>query len=119
MATTTATMPPVTVTATPTATPQLTATPTAAGSSGIPRPTDEQANNLLLALGKIDPGLKDERSIDRARNTCQQLLDGTPQATVRRNTKERFTGGSTPNISDPQVGAIIAVIKANGFCVKG
>lgn len=118
--TTTATPTP-TVTAAPTtpeATPSSTETTAPSSVSSIPSPDSGQSRDLLAALAAIDPGLGDDRSIGRARNTCQSLLAGEDADSVLSMTEQRFEGGTVPDLSKRQVRQIVEAIKDNGFCVQ-
>ncbi|WP_030526589.1 hypothetical protein [Phycicoccus jejuensis] len=110
-----------TVTAAPTTpevTPPSTETTAPSRASSIPSPDSGQSRELLAALAAIDPGLGDDRNVDRARNTCQALLEGRSVDSIVSITQQRFEGGTVPSLSERQVRQIIKVIQDNGFCVK-
>lgn len=98
--------------------------PTAASSSNpspivssIPRPSAAQTASLVTELGKINPAFN-ERYVERARNTCNDILSGKEESVILANTIQRFHGGNRPPLTEEQGQQIISVVKANGFCVK-
>lgn len=88
-------------------------------ASTIPKPSAAQESSLLAELGKIHPALNHERSVGRASNVCQDILGGEQsEASILDRAKQRFEGGSTGPLTQDQASSIVAVINANGFCVK-
>ncbi|MFI0262055.1 DUF732 domain-containing protein [Streptomyces sp. NPDC017056] len=88
-----------------------------ATESGIPSPDAGQQAALTRALRTIDPGLvaKEERAVSRARDVCADIKGGKDAATVQRNTKSRYEGGSVPNLTDDQAADIVTAVKSS-FC---
>ncbi|UFQ15486.1 MULTISPECIES: DUF732 domain-containing protein [Streptomyces] len=88
-----------------------------AASSGIPSPDPAQTARLIRALRTIEPGLvvKETRAVDRARNVCSDLKSGKDAATVQKNAKLRFEGGTVPSLADDQAANIVTAVKSS-FC---
>ncbi|MER7206350.1 hypothetical protein ABT340_04725 [Streptosporangium sp. NPDC000239] len=86
--------------------------------SGIPKPNAQQTEDLLSGLREINPGLDQARSIDRARNTCSDLLAGKDRKTVIINTGLRFNGGDA-HIDAADAEKIVALIEKGGWCEIG
>jgi hypothetical protein len=80
----------------------------------IPEPDADQAEDLLHGLGQIDGELDGTRSIDRARNTCLDILAEERRAAVVERTRQRFDG--TAQISTADARAIVKLIEAGGWC---
>lgn len=83
--------------------------------SGIPSPDAEETGQLLDALALVDPALDHERSISRARDTCQQILAGGDEAKVLSSARQRFDGGSA-SVSDADAAVIVQTIKDSDWC---
>ncbi|SNS15095.1 hypothetical protein SAMN05216276_10054 [Streptosporangium subroseum] len=83
-------------------------------TSTIPEPDADQAEDLLYGLGQIDRELGRTRSIDRARNTCLDILAEEKRAAVVERTRQRFDG--TARISTADARAIVKLIEAGGWC---
>lgn len=81
----------------------------------IPSPDASQSIQLLNALGAVDPGLNRDRSINRARNTCQDIQAGSTHDQIASRTKYRFEGGTVLSLSAAQVEQIITAITTS-FC---
>lgn len=83
--------------------------------SGIPSLNASQIVLLLKSLNEIDPALiaKDDHAISRSQDTCLDLREGKDPATVQRNTRIRFTGGSV-TVTDDQADEIVKAVRA--FC---
>lgn len=88
---------------------------TAAIVSGIPKPDADQAEELLYGLREVDRALDEARSIDRARNTCSDLLAGKKRAQVVANTRIRFDGGSA-SVDEADAEQIVKLVEAGGWC---
>jgi hypothetical protein len=102
-------------------TPSSPATTTAARPpivSGIPKPSAAQEVRLLAELGKVHPALNHDRSVHRSRNVCGDILNKEKEAAILDRARKRFEGGSTGPLTQEHAKKIVAVIKANGFCVK-
>jgi hypothetical protein len=80
----------------------------------IPKPDTDQAEELLYGLGQVDRELDRARSIDRARNTCSDILAGESRTDVVERTRLRFDG--TAQISTSEARAIVKLIEAGGWC---
>ncbi|MFD0889156.1 hypothetical protein ACFQ08_31875 [Streptosporangium algeriense] len=85
--------------------------------SGIPKPNAQQTEDLLYGLRKIDPELDRARSIDRARNTCSDLLAGKKRDQVVENTRLRFDGVAQIDTADAE--KIVALVEQGGWCEIG
>lgn len=83
--------------------------------SGIPSPDAGQTRELLDALRRIDPGLDHERSISRARDTCQALLSGQDRGKVVAAARARFDGGSA-SVSVADARKIVKLVESSGWC---
>lgn len=83
--------------------------------SGIPKPDADQAEELLYGLREVDRALDEARSIDRARNTCSDLLAGKKRAQVVANTRIRFDGGSA-SVDEADAEQIVKLVEAGGWC---
>lgn len=83
--------------------------------SGIPSPDADQTRELLDALRRIDPGLDHERSISRARDTCQALLSGQDRGKVVAAARARFDGGSA-SVSVADARRIVKMVEESGWC---
>lgn len=94
----------------PTAAPSQTATVV----PKVPKPTADQAEALLVGLRGIDRELDRARSIDRARNTCSDLLAGEKRSAVVERTRQRFDG--VANIDTADARAIVKLIEDSGWC---
>ncbi|PPG34540.1 hypothetical protein C5C25_00520 [Rathayibacter sp. AY2B9] len=123
-------MPTVTVTTTVTATATVTATPrpstptpaatAAAPVSTIPSPDAQQEALLRSYLNEVDPALvNDERVVNRSRDTCTGILDGQSEDALLSAVKRRFEEPPAFEPTDDQAAAILAGIRASGFCVGG
>ncbi|MEU1018517.1 DUF732 domain-containing protein [Streptomyces sp. NPDC005898] len=88
-----------------------------AASSGIPSPDPAQTARLIRALRAVEPGLvvKESRAVDRARNVCSDLKSGKDAATVQKNAKLRYEGGTVPSLTDGQAADIVTAVKSS-FC---
>ncbi|MGS2641688.1 hypothetical protein [Streptosporangium sp. G12] len=82
--------------------------------SGVPKPDAQQTMKLLLGLRRIDSALDYERSIDRARNSCSDLLAGEDRAAVIRKTQQRFDGAARIDIREART--IVKLIEDGGWC---
>ena len=106
--------------AVPSGTPVVTPSPVASNDfvSPIPKPSDEQAAELLVALGDIEENLGRDKSIDRARNMCESILaeargeGGT--FTLVELVHSRFLGSE---LTDEQAQAVVDVIANSEWCV--
>lgn len=95
--------------------PSASATPTSEpAAAGVPSPDAGQAEQLLAALRDIDPALDHERSISRARDTCQTILAGEDRAKVLSMAHARFDG--TASISSGDARKIVALIEGSDWC---
>ncbi|MFE4860772.1 DUF732 domain-containing protein [Streptomyces sp. NPDC056670] len=96
----------------PAATPSERAKPAA-----VPSPDAAQREALIRALRTIDAGLvaKEDRAVDRARNVCSDVKGGKDAATVQKNAKSRFEGGTVPTLADDQAANIVTAVKSS-FC---
>ncbi|MGW6498556.1 hypothetical protein [Nonomuraea angiospora] len=83
--------------------------------SGVPSPDAGQSAKLLAALAEIDPALEHERSISRARDTCQTLLSGEDRAKVVDMARQRFDGGSA-SVSAADAEKIVKLVEDSGWC---
>lgn len=99
-------------------TPEPAATTPAAPAAVIvtPKLTAEQSTKLLTDLEKIHVSLNNDKSVDQARSTCREILEGKDDETVAGNAAKRFSSndfeaGSTHGI------LIVGAVKDNGFCV--
>ncbi|MFJ2808650.1 hypothetical protein [Kitasatospora sp. NPDC087271] len=86
-------------------------------TSAIPSPDSAQTVALMAALKAVDPGLvaKQDRAVSRARNTCLDARENKDAATVQKNTKSRFEGGTVPSLTDDQAAQIVTAVKST-FC---
>ncbi len=84
--------------------------------SVIPSPDQAQTVALVAALRAVDAGLvtKEVRAVDRARSTCQEIRAGKDAATVQKNTRGRFEGGSV-TLTDDQAAQIVKAVQGS-FC---
>lgn len=82
--------------------------------STIPRPDAQQAEDLLYGLRRIDKELDRARSIDRARDSCSNLLAGEPRADVVEKARQRFDGVAQINTAEAR--KIVALIEAGDWC---
>lgn len=80
----------------------------------IPKPDAQQTEDLLYGLRQIDKELDRARSIDRARNTCWDLLKGKDRSQVVENTRLRFDGVAQIDTADAR--AIVKLIEDGGWC---
>ncbi|MEU7191689.1 DUF732 domain-containing protein [Streptomyces sp. NPDC045369] len=85
--------------------------------SGIPSPDAGQQAALTRALRTIEPGLvtKEDRAVSRARDVCADLKGGKDAATVQRNARSRFEGGTVPSLTDDQAADIVTAVRSS-FC---
>lgn len=84
----------------------------AAGRTPIPTPAPEVAGQLLIELAQIDEGLRHDRSIDRARGTCSEILnDGLAGDELLTRVELRFEGGTVPELSPEQVARVLEVVE--------
>lgn len=94
------------------------ATPTASRTapfvSGVPKPDGQQTEDLLAGLRQIDRELDRARSVDRARNTCSDLLAGEKRSSIVEKTRLRFDGTAQIDTADAQ--AIVKLIQEGGWC---
>ncbi|OUC99325.1 hypothetical protein [Streptosporangium minutum] len=91
---------------------QAVATPAAV--SKIPKPDAQQTEDLLYGLRQIDRELDRARSIDRARNSCSDLLNGEDRNDVIKRTQLRFDGVADIDTADAR--AIVKLIEDGGWC---
>lgn len=82
--------------------------------SAIPKPDAQQTEDLLYGLRQIDRELDRARSIDRARNSCSDLLQGKGRGQVVENTRLRFDGVAEIDTADAR--AIVKLIEDGGWC---
>lgn len=87
---------------------------TATFVSGIPKPDAQQTEDLLYGLRQVDSELDRARSIDRARNTCSDLLNNKDRAQIVENTRLRFDGVAEIDTADAR--AIVKLIEDGGWC---
>ncbi|MFI6814437.1 hypothetical protein ACIBG7_18645 [Nonomuraea sp. NPDC050328] len=87
---------------------------TTSTASSVPQPDDAQARELRAALGEIDPALDHERSISRARDTCQQILAGMERTRVAAAVQKRFSGTATVGAADAR--RIVELIESSAWC---
>ncbi|MCC5580592.1 hypothetical protein IMZ11_33740 [Microtetraspora sp. AC03309] len=80
----------------------------------IPKPDAQQTEDLLYGLRQIDKELDRARSIDRARNTCSDLLQGEERNKVVEKTRLRFDGVADIDVADAE--AIVKLIEQGGWC---
>ncbi|MGW8327339.1 DUF732 domain-containing protein [Streptomyces sp. NPDC055897] len=85
--------------------------------AAVPSPDAAQREALIRALRTIEPGLvaKEDRAVDRARNVCSDIKGGKDAATVQKNAKSRFEGGTVPSLTDDQAANIVTAVKSS-FC---
>lgn len=78
----------------------------------VPTPDGAERDTYLAALRAVDPGLveKEERAVDRGRNTCLDILERKTSEQVTANAKIRFTGEVT--VSEEQALQIVEAVKA-------
>jgi hypothetical protein len=84
---------------------------------GFLRPTPEQAATLAAALVAIEPRMDNaDRYVGRAVDQCDYVRKGeiTGPALVA-STKERFGGGSIPDLTDAQAAQILDAVVTT-FC---
>lgn len=82
--------------------------------SGIPKPNGQQTEDLLAGLRQIDAELDRSRSIDRARNTCSDMLAGEKRSDIVEKTKQRFDGTASIDTADART--IVKLIEEGGWC---
>ncbi|MGW2860803.1 hypothetical protein [Streptomyces sp. NPDC001205] len=85
--------------------------------SGIPSPDAAQTAALIRALRTIEPGLvaKEDRAVSRSRDVCLDLKGGKDDATIQKNARSRFEGGTVPSLTDDQAANIVTAVKSS-FC---
>jgi hypothetical protein len=85
---------------------------------GFLRPTPEQATALAAALVVIDPRMDNaDRYVGRAVDQCDKVRDGeVTGAALVAQTKERFGGGSIPDLIDAQAAQILDAVVTT-FCI--
>ncbi|MEU5429003.1 DUF732 domain-containing protein [Streptomyces olivoreticuli] len=85
--------------------------------ASVPSPDTTQRETLIRALRTIDPGLvaKEERAVDRARNVCSDIKAKKDDATVQKNARSRFEGGTVPSLTDDQAANIVTAVRSS-FC---
>ena len=86
--------------------------------STIPTPSSAERAALLQGLRAINPGITqdEDRAVSRSRSTCADIRQAKDEATIVRNTKLRFEGGSAvPTLTEDQAAAIVAAVRAS-FC---
>lgn len=79
-----------------------------------PKPDAQQTEDLLYGLRQIDKELDRARSIDRARNSCSDLLQGMERSKVIERTRLRFDGVADIDTADAR--AIVKLIEQGGWC---
>ncbi|MEW2034931.1 DUF732 domain-containing protein [Streptomyces roseifaciens] len=86
-------------------------------NSGVPSPDVAQREALIRALRTVDPRLvaKEDRAVDRARNVCADIEGGKDSATVQKNAKARFEGGTVPSLTDDQAASVVTAVRSS-FC---
>ncbi|MFJ2407138.1 DUF732 domain-containing protein [Streptomyces xanthochromogenes] len=89
----------------------------AAKPAAVPSPDAAQREALIRALRTIEPGLvaKEDRAVDRARNVCSDIKGGKDAATVQKNAKSRFEGGTVPGLTDDKAANIVTAVRSS-FC---
>jgi hypothetical protein len=89
----------------------------AAKPAAVPSPDAAQREALIRALRTIDAGLvvKEDRAVDRARNVCSDIKAKEDDATVQKNARSRFEGGTVPSLTDDQAANIVTAVKSS-FC---
>ncbi|MFE9569210.1 DUF732 domain-containing protein [Streptomyces sp. NPDC006692] len=89
----------------------------AAKPAAVSSPDAAQREALIRALRTIEPGLvaKEDRAVNRARNVCSDIKGGKDDATVQKNAKSRFEGGTVPSLTDDQAANIVTAVKSS-FC---
>ncbi|MBB5626631.1 hypothetical protein [Sphaerisporangium krabiense] len=98
----------------PAAAPRASASSAPQITSGIPKPDGQQTEDLLAGLRQIDKELDRARSVDRARNTCADLLAGEKRSAIVEKTRLRFDGTAQIDTADAQ--AIVKLIEDSGWC---
>lgn len=85
--------------------------------SGVPTPDAQQRAALIQALAGVDTGLvvKEERAVSRARSVCLDIKEGKDAATVQKNARSRYEGGTVPSLNDDQAARIVTAVKSS-FC---
>ncbi|MFF4412126.1 hypothetical protein ACFYY8_06305 [Streptosporangium sp. NPDC001559] len=78
----------------------------------VPTPSGAERDAYLAALRAIDPGLveKEERAVQRGRNTCLDVLEKKTTEQVTANTRIRFTGAVA--VDAEQARQIVEAVKA-------
>ncbi|MFI7532588.1 hypothetical protein [Streptosporangium sp. NPDC049376] len=84
----------------------------------VPKLDAGQTRELLAGLRKIDPALDEPRSVERARNTCSDSLNGKPRDQIVENTRLRFDGGDA-RIDAADAEKILLLILQAGWCEVG
>ncbi|WP_116211882.1 hypothetical protein [Streptomyces olivoreticuli] len=89
----------------------------AAKPASAPSPDATQRETLIRALRTINPGLvaKEDRAVSRSRDVCLDVKGGKDDATVQKNTKSRFEGGTVPSLTDDQAASIVTAVRSS-FC---
>ncbi|QDQ12444.1 DUF732 domain-containing protein [Streptomyces spectabilis] len=89
----------------------------AAKPASVPSPDAAQTAALIRALGAIEPGLvtKEDRAVDRARNVCSDIKAKKDDATVQKNARSRYEGGTVPSLTDKQAADIVTAVRSS-FC---
>ncbi|MER5885354.1 hypothetical protein ABT160_16115 [Streptomyces sp. NPDC001941] len=93
------------------------APPKAPAANDVPSPDAGQTAALVRALTAVDPGLtaKEDRAVRRAENVCSDIKAKKDPATVQKNAKLRYEGGTVPSLSDKQAADIVTAVKSS-FC---
>ncbi|MEU7158223.1 DUF732 domain-containing protein, partial [Streptomyces chrestomyceticus] len=88
-----------------------------ATGNGIPSPDAGQQATLVRALRAVEPALvtKEDRAVSRARDVCTDIKGGKDAATVQRNARSRFEGGTVPSLTDDQAANIVTAVRSS-FC---
>lgn len=83
----------------------------AAAVIATPTLDGQYADELLERLGAINPHLNHQRSIGRARSTLLDIRQGKDEATLVRNTRMRFSNGTTVDLDDNQATQVLDTIR--------
>lgn len=83
----------------------------------MPLSGEEQRAALTKALRAMDEGLvaDEDRAVGRARDVCLDMRDSKDAASVRRNARSRFEGGTVSSLTDGQAADIVAAVRSS-FC---
>ena len=86
--------------------------PSGVPASSVSGAVPADVPGYLAALRGIDPGLtvNEGRAVSRGENTCLDIRQGKPEATVVDNARQRFDGGNAP-VDEAKARRIVGAVR--------